>query len=72
MLKYKIMKEERFEEKGMTSYSPEKYRVKKHIIEIWEKIMEKYGFEKYETPIISPLSLYEQKNKSRNIRKSNV
>lgn len=47
--------------KGSRDFYPEDMRTRRFIFETWQKVVEQYGFEEYETPLIEPTQLYSAK-----------
>lgn len=47
--------------KGARDYYPEDMRVRNYIFNTWRKVVESYGYEEYDTPLLEPLDLYAAK-----------
>lgn len=47
--------------KGTRDFYPEDIRIRDYIFAVWEKTALKYGYEKYDTPIIEPIEIYQAK-----------
>jgi histidyl-tRNA synthetase len=44
--------------KGARDFYPEDKRRQKYIFNVWRKVVERYGYEEYDAPIIEPIELY--------------
>lgn len=47
--------------KGARDFYPEDKRLQKHIFAKWRKVVESWGYEEYDAPIIEPLDMYKAK-----------
>lgn len=43
---------------GTQDYYPKEQRLQNHITHVWQKVVERFGYEAYSTPLIEPVSLY--------------
>ncbi len=48
--------------KGTRDFYPEDFRIRKYIFDTWETVVESYGYEQYDAPLIEPLELYAAKS----------
>ncbi len=48
--------------KGTRDYYPEDMRVRRYIFNTWRKVVEGYGYEAYDAPLIEPLEVYAAKS----------
>ncbi|MCL2280439.1 histidine--tRNA ligase [Candidatus Saccharibacteria bacterium] len=48
--------------KGARDLYPEDMRLRRYIFDTWTKISERFGYEKYDAPILEPLELYAAKS----------
>lgn len=48
--------------KGTRDYYPEDMRVRRYIFNTWRKVLEGYGYEAYDAPLIEPLEVYAAKS----------
>jgi histidyl-tRNA synthetase len=44
--------------KGARDFYPEDKRLQKYMFTIWRKVVERFGYEEYDAPILEPLELY--------------
>ena len=44
--------------KGARDFYPEDKRIQKFIFDTWREVVERYGYEEYDAPILEPLELY--------------
>jgi histidyl-tRNA synthetase len=44
--------------KGARDFYPEDKRLQKYMFGVWRKVVERYGYEEYDAPILEPLDLY--------------
>jgi len=44
--------------KGARDFYPEDKRLQKYIFGVWRKVVESYGYEEYDAPILEPLDIY--------------
>lgn len=44
--------------KGARDFYPEDKRLQKYMFNTWRKVVERYGYEEYDAPILEPLDLY--------------
>lgn len=44
--------------KGARDFYPEDKRVQKYIFNTWRKVLESYGYEEYDSPVLEPLDIY--------------
>jgi len=44
--------------KGSRDFYPEDKRVQKHLFSVWRKVLERYGYEEYDAPILESLEIY--------------
>lgn len=47
--------------KGTRDFYPEDLRARDYIFKVWENVVKKYGYEKYDAPLIEPIELYQAK-----------
>lgn len=47
--------------KGTRDYYPEDMRVRNYIFSTWRRVVESFGYERYDTPLIEPLEVYAAK-----------
>ena len=50
--------------RGSRDFYPQQQRRQDYIFGKWSKVVERYGFEPYQSPLIEPLEIYQQKNQS--------
>lgn len=48
--------------KGTRDYYPEDMRLRQYIFDGWRRVVERYGYEKYDTPLLEPLEVYAAKS----------
>ena len=48
--------------KGARDLYPEEMRLRRYIFDTWAKVSERFGYEKYDAPILEPLELYAAKS----------
>jgi len=44
--------------KGSRDFYPEDKRVQKHLFSVWRKVLERYGYEEYDAPVLENLEIY--------------
>lgn len=44
--------------KGARDFYPQDKRIQKYIFSTWRKVLESYGYEEYDAPVLEPLDLY--------------
>lgn len=47
--------------KGTRDIYPEDMRLRRYIFDIWREVVESYGYEEYDAPVLEPLELYSAK-----------
>lgn len=48
--------------KGTRDFYPSDMRVRQYIFHTWERVVQRYGYERYDTPLIEPLDVYAAKS----------
>lgn len=48
--------------KGTRDFYPEDMRVREYIFSTWRRVVESYGYESYDTPLLEPLDVYTAKS----------
>ena len=48
--------------KGTRDFYPSDMRVRQYIFDVWRRVVERYGYERYDTPLLEPLDVYAAKS----------
>lgn len=48
--------------KGTRDFYPDDMRVRDYIFAVWRRVMQNYGYEPYDTPVLEPLEIYAAKS----------